>query len=405
MSLVKPLARSLVTPLPRSLIEGVGVWSPAQLDAYMASLADGLVFDFTKTDRHFQESVGPTLADDIGEAIGLALDQRTWGGKTLSELIASQPELVTNGAFTSDLAGWTDLNTGTGTSVWESPGRLRMVSADASNLGRRTQPFATVVGRTYRLSVAATIFATAGRILLGTSSGASDIVSQGISAATTVYYFVATSTTTYVTLLAGNGTSSGNAAYDDVSCKLIPGNYAVQPTGTLKGVRQATGDKFDGTDDRQTTPYFAGAGNNFIVALLTLPASVGVFQWIVHLSANDGSGRLGLGINTDGQVGFGIGATSPTVAKGGGDKLGQRVVVGVSCDGTTMRGFVDTAEVYTGAQSGSPDTATGLRLGASNPNAGSPANFYSGSIEKLLSGRDALTLATYLQIRNALLAA
>src|SRR5690606_7271653 len=65
------------------------------LNAFMAAQSDGLWFDFTQTDRLFQENVGPTPANDPGEVIGLAMSQRVWGGKTLAELLAGQPELVT----------------------------------------------------------------------------------------------------------------------------------------------------------------------------------------------------------------------------------------------------------------------------------------------------------------------
>lgn len=68
---------------------------------------DGFYFDFSKTDRLFQDTTGQTPADDPGESVGLALEGHGWGGKTLSQLIALQPEVVTNGDFSGGSTGWT----------------------------------------------------------------------------------------------------------------------------------------------------------------------------------------------------------------------------------------------------------------------------------------------------------
>jgi len=43
---------------------------PINLDAYLARLSSGFRLNFRKTDRFFQDS-SSTLADDVGESIGL----------------------------------------------------------------------------------------------------------------------------------------------------------------------------------------------------------------------------------------------------------------------------------------------------------------------------------------------
>lgn len=49
--------------------------------------------------RGFQESTGPTPVTASADKIGLALDGAQWGGTTLAELIASQPELFPDPSF------------------------------------------------------------------------------------------------------------------------------------------------------------------------------------------------------------------------------------------------------------------------------------------------------------------
>lgn len=369
--------------LPNPTGEGVGGFS---LDAYMASLSDGLYFDATRTDRFFQENTGPTLADDVGESIGLALDQRAWGGKTLAEVLSAQPELVTNGDFSNGSAGWTDASTG-GASISFAGGQATTVVPSGTAI--LTQPIACAIGDTVKVDMA-----SAAGWGIGTSSGGAETV--GVSAGTSKI-FVATATTHYITVLTG----TNGRTVDNVSAKKIPGKHATQATGTLKPTRQTTGAKFDGSDDNWLTPYLAGTGSNFVVALVTAPASVPAFQYI--FGSTDGN-RFGIGVNPDGTVGFAAGSTSPISAKGTTDIRNVESVIGMSCDGANVLGFVDAAQEYASALAGSLNTTTPVRIGAIN-GSGTANSFYGGAIKKLVAGRDALALARYQQIRNALLAA
>src|SRR5690606_15902104 len=54
----------------------------------------GFWYDFSKTDRTWQESTGQTIADDDAEVVGLALEQSQWAGKTFAETLAGQSEMV-----------------------------------------------------------------------------------------------------------------------------------------------------------------------------------------------------------------------------------------------------------------------------------------------------------------------
>lgn len=363
--------------------EGVGGFS---LDAYMASLSDGFYFDTTKTDRFFQEDKGPTLADDVGEAMGLAMDQRSWGGLTLSALIAAAPELESNGNFASDTV-WTK-----GANWTIAGGKATKSAGAANNLTDSTR--VAVVGRTYRVEFTIENYGGAGALTPTMGANGTARTANG----TYVEYITATGATALA--LAGGTSFSGDVK--NVSVKLVSGNHGLQATGTLKPVRQTTGAKFDGSDDNWLTPYLASTGNNFTVALVTMPASVASFQAIAGAGGNPT--RFFVGVDTDGRLKAGVGANSITTIQGTNDLRGQTLVVGLSCDGSTVRLFEDAAEVYTGVQSGVPTVADSIRIGSNNA-AGTAIQWFSGSIKRIAAGRDALTLARYQQIRTALLAA
>lgn len=368
--------------------EGVGGFS---LDAYMASLSDGLYFDATKTDRFFQENTGPTLADDVGEAIGLAMDQRTWGGQTLAEVLAAATELVVNGNFSVG-TGWTLL------SGWAISGGAAVVTAAAAYTSA-SQAFGFVAGKTYQVTYDV-VAASAGSVRPVFLNGTQTTGTARTAPGTYTELLVAQAGNNSFAMQAGSGGFTGSI--DNVSVKLIPGNHGLQATGTLKPVRQTTGAKFDGWDDYLSTLVQPGSGPNFSVALLTVPASLGGFQYA--FGSTDGTNRFGYGFNPDGTVGFGFGTTSPIAAKGTTDTRGTEVVVGMSSDGVDALGFVGAEQEYAAALAGSMNNGRAFYLGAVN-GVGIVTNFFGGSIKKLVAGRDHLSLSRYQQIRTALLSA
>lgn len=386
-----PVLRSVLgSALSPALGEGVGGFS---LDAYLASLSDGYYFDTTKLDRFFQESIGPTLADDVGEAMGLALDQRTWGGQTLAQVAAAQPELVANGGFDTDLTGWSAAaSSAPSTVVWSAGAAVTQTDGIAN--ARLRSIITTVVGKTYRVYSTGTL-----GLQVGTTAGASDISGGAYGAFSGTYrYFTAVGTTTHLSIIS----ATNGLTLDNVSVKEVPGNHALQATGTLKPVRQTAGAKFDGSDDNWLSPYLNASGNNFVVALLTVPASLAAAQYFV--GAYDATpNRFRLGFTTAGLLTGAIGSDASTLI-GTTDRRGQTLVVGMSCDGTTMRLFEDNAEIVTAAQAGVPTTSVAHRIGAYN-NAGTATGFFGDAVKRIVAGRDALTLARYQQIRSALLAA
>lgn len=381
------------------------------LPKFMASQPDGFFCNFKETDRHFQEHTGPTLADDIGEVIGLALDQRTWGSGTLAQVLAAQPELVANGDFSSALSGWTAVGVNIST-LAAVGGRWRATATGSASgwFGGYTVLTDLTIGKTYRVAVQATLQSgwtsfTNFVLTVMDGAGATSIVGANRSTAGLLeMYFVATATSHAVRLRAEGAYVNGvsYAEFDDLSVKQVPGYSALQSTGAAKPTRQAGGAKFDGSDDNLLTTYYAGSGSNFIVALVTIPASIPVAQVVIGAHGG-GADRSFLSVNTSGFAYFGLGSLAGGAQVGTTDIRGTETVIGLSFDGSTARLFVGSSMEYSGAQSGSPTTTVPYRLGALN-SSGTAFNFFAGSIKKIVAGREHLTLARYLQIRAALLA-
>lgn len=379
-----PRARYQRSLFPLAL--GQGAFS---LDGFLASQADGFNFDWAKTDRHFQEPTGPTLADDVGEAIGLAMDQRLWMGATLADVLSAQSNLI-SGAWSLSVSG-----TATAT---ESPAGTLNLTGDGTNGAIGDHSMVTVAGRTYCITatVSASVFAYVG----STQGSVSIINGLSLSAGQKIFYFVATGSTSWIRFFRGPATV---AAISGISAQLVPGYAALQASGTLKPIRQAAGAKFDGSDDNLLTAYLAAAGANFVVARVSVPSSLAALQVIAGASGSSAN-RTFLGIDTSGRVCGGVGSDSTGTIVGAADLRNSEAVVGLSYDGTDVRLFAGEAEEYSAAQASTPTTTIPYRIGALNNN-GTAGSFFSGAVKKLVAGREHLTLSRYRQIRAALLAA
>lgn len=381
---------------------GIGVTYPPSkgvsfsLDAYLASLSDGFFFDFTKTDRHFQEATGPTLADDVGEPIGLALDQRTWGDQTLAEVLAGQPELISNGDFSNGLTGWSAI--GTGGSAAVVGGELEITGGGGNYPGRR-RAVSTVAGNLYAVTVTLRRGTTTNAVAVYAQSGQL-IAYNSTTPSTQTVFFVASGASSNIDLFIPANPANGTAYFANVSVKEVPGKHGIQGTGSLKPVRQTAGAKFDGSDDNLLLPYLCGAMDNFVVALVTFPATPTGSTRYIFGTSDGGGNRFRLGHRTDGLLEAAVGnnalhSTAVSVSN-------QRLVVGIAIDGTTVKVFADEAEVLSEAQSGASSTTVPLRIGCTNNN-GTAGNHSAVAFEKIIGGRDYPDLATYRKIRTALL--
>jgi hypothetical protein len=360
------------------------------LDAFMASQTDGLYYDTTQLDRFFQGTTsGNPLADDIGEAIGLALDQRTWQGATLSAYAYSQPELANVATQTLNNATGSQSNGG-----WN-------ITATGDFAGVR-QGFNVAVGDVIRIDFewsgndeGNNIYAVFGTWNVFTGSTA--------ASGSATLFMVATAANTNGVQVFASPTTAGETIFFKInSIKRIAGNHGVQLTGGNRPLRQTAGAKFDGSDDSWLTTLLAGSGANFIVARVSVPSTLSGTQVIagVYGGASD-YGFLGVAIT--GELRYGAGATLETVPESG-DLRDQEVVIGVSIQGTIARVMLPNGSTIDKTISGSVNTNLAFRVGAMNT-LGTAANHFAGGVKKLAVGREFLTPTKFQQIRNAMLAA
>lgn len=229
-------------PFPISVLGAEDSFSPLSL---FASSEEGVWYDPSDFSTIFQDNTGKTPVTAVGQVVGLLLDK--------SQGLALGSELISNNDFASDLTGWT--NQFTGTSTWVS-GRLRTTSS-GTNAGECSQPFTTVVGRTYKVSCKVNAGTTGGRVSISNISyGAGVTVGTGyiITTFDGSFYFTATATTSYVVCGNQSGVASLYAEFDDIYIKEISGNHAYQATAANKPILRQDGSgfyylEFDGSDD------------------------------------------------------------------------------------------------------------------------------------------------------------
>ena len=419
---------SLSLGLGLALTRNKGGFSLAR---FMAAQSDGFWFDFTKTDRLFQDSTGLIASAAANDVIGLASDQRLWAGQTLTQVLAQQPEAypyngapaswpasaTVNGITATRLGTGTDADgsyaeyraQGTSTATWcdfgaflggnsktaSSPGkmwrsrvRVKKVGGTTANIASLTQ---IIVEET---SGNAYITQTGGNnIALDGSLGVGQVFRQ--LGSTTAYVRA----TLYLSVTSGAAIDITLRVYDDISLKPVPGQHGVQTTNSLRPKYQTGGAQFDGSDDNLFTPYFAGSGANFVVAKVTVPASITATQIIAGVSDAGGTNPFRLAINTSGFVRGAVG--SDLTIDGSVDLRGSTVVVGITCDGSEVIVFAGNAVATSKAQSGSPTTSQPWRIGSQNSD-GNAANFFAGTVRGIAAGREKLTLSTFNRIAAAL---
>lgn len=237
------------------------------------------------------------------------------------------PNLVRNGNFDADLAGWTDASTAPSSMSWS--GGQAVTVTDGVNLARIRQTITTVPGRTYAM------YSTGNTgIGVGTSAGGQEILAlrSALSRA-----FVATAATTYLSVAtANNGQTLDNVSVREVLVGLGPelvtnGEFTIDLSGWSiasstapstviwsNGVAQAQTDGVNAARLRQSVPTVAGrtyvftaapafgttgmsvalgttAGGTDIAAAATVAATTtttfvapGTAVWISCISAIDG---------------------------------------------------------------------------------------------------------------------
>lgn len=129
-----------------------------------------------------------------------------------------RPELITNGIFDTATTGWT----GNAATLSVASRKLRVTNSGAA-AGDARLSFSTTAGEQYTYYVDNTLGTAASSFIqVGTSAGASDILSDAMTVSKTYKNtFVATSSTTHLRLLNNSTTSAQYTDFDNVSVKSI----------------------------------------------------------------------------------------------------------------------------------------------------------------------------------------
>lgn len=347
---------------------------------------EGFLFDFSKTDRLFQEAKGSTPADDPGENIGLAFESHAWASRTFSEEMAQQPELLGNPDFSTD-------------SIWSKNSSWTIsagVAAHSAANGDLSQAVAVTPGSTYRLSsvVVTTNNSNICRMDLrgGTTvQGPSIVTGAGVKVG-----FLQAAVGNNALHFAAN--SGWVGSIDDASLKLIPGNHAQQATMSAQPKYQDGGlARFDGADDNLLTTLTPSAVAGTLMAKIKATATAS--NKIIIGAGDTSTGWCTIEVRSNGLVGGRLGTQTSAVITGGADVHDLVGVVAMTYDASTVTLYWNGVQVYQAARSGTPATASPFMLGAAN-NAGAGAGFYAGDEYYALAIQKALTPAEILAITN-----
>lgn len=342
---------------------------------------DGFLFyPMSDLTRLFLLSIGNSgnVAADT-DLVGLDLDNHGWGASDLTATLAAQSELLVPGS-------WAPGTNGVGNTATNSPpGTLSLTNVDGTAFGAYAdQSFATVVGKTYKLR--GTVAGATAVYRIGTAQNGNTVqadTSAPIGSFET--YFVATSTTTWVRV---HRSGVGAIVVSAISCKLVPGNHALQATTTMRPLWKANSGKpylsFDGSDDKLISPFIPTAACTLAIAC-RFPATDASSRIMIGGGTSTGNKRCFLGKNaTDGKpiVGWG----SENTNSGFGSDLGATDhVMLMTGDGTSRDLWIDGALVDSRAPTGGPDgTGGGVGLGEYN-NGDSPSTLSAGNLYAALA--------------------
>mgnify|MGYP003404196728 CR=1 FL=1 len=434
----------------RARNEGVG----DIIRSIFADGTDGFYFDFSKTDRLFQNLTGATLADGAGENIALALDAHTLDGRgPVNKLIYTQQfdnaawakaqatvtansSVAPDGTTTADTLLDTAANnihhinqTVTGT----PSGLTYTVSAylKASTLNYATIGLSDISsGSLYAVAVfnlSSGALATSGAAGAGYSVTSSSITSVGngwyrcavtVVAGTSVSFLkaiVGANKTGVITGSAGGfetylGDGSGvfvwgaqleegasASAYQPNGASVGgPGNHGLQATTAARPKWQTGGlARFDGSDDNLLTTLTPAAAMT-VMFKGKLPDVLGASVFYVMGSrVTAGNDRFYVGYDNSGRLTATIGST--TLARTG--SLEGTVGVGALTlsGGNATLYWNGTGETPVAVEA--PNTTIALPLGAISTS-GTLSAFFKGDLYHALAIKKALTAAEIAAITN-----
>lgn len=306
----------------------------------------GVWYDPSDLSTLFQDAAGTTPVTAVEQPVGLMLDK--------SRGLVLGPELVTNGGFDTNIAGWTPRASGT-TLSWVS-GQLR-INSGAGSFSSASQVLSLTVGRTYLVTAQISTENSATRTKISIVNNAATVVLVNSAETTSTLptnvrlVFTATETNSRIDFYRNSASNTHAVFADNISVRELPGNHATQTTSTSRPVlKQDAGGqyylKFDGVDDGMVTnsidftatdkmTVFAGVrklSDAFgVIAELSASFSASPGTFLMDASFAIGSyGWLSKGTVAQGTTTLGHPAPVSSVITGVGDIAGDRTTTRIN---------------------------------------------------------------------------
>lgn len=235
---------------------GVVPFSPVALSGLTAWFA-------ASPDAAFLSATDLTPAS-VGDRLGFYLNTALGAGYSAGSFTGLGSELVTNGAFDTDITGWT--NSGFNSTVSWSAGKLRLT--DTFGPHAAYQALSATAGVTYLIYAESTIISGAPDFVQLVVSSSASAVSTAVGAqlpvsgsGSTYLAWTAPSTGNFYIQLSASGNII--TEWDNISVRELPANHAVQANLAPRPfLRQTAGGVYhlesDGLDD--ALPWTAPAG-------------------------------------------------------------------------------------------------------------------------------------------------
>ena len=347
---------------------GGKAWKPSDL----FETGSGFLYDFSRADTLFQEATGITPAA-VDQNVGLALDISKWGGKTLVQVLAVQPELRdggTTGVVGSATAASYNAGSGAGT----------ITRVDVSN--QSYVDFNSSANKWYFVDIQNG--GPASLVIKDTPGGA---VLMSVTSGSRLSGYVRPSTKLVI------ASSAGTVNFTLHSVKEIPGNHASQATSGARPVLKAGGlTRYDGSDDNLLTTLVPSAAMTLAFKGKVTSASKGIIS-----SRTTSTDAVELAINASGNL---IGNVGSATSAGTSDIRGVTGVGVLVFDASTSKLYWNGSQIDSGPRSGSVNTTVPFRIGCRNTS-GTGSIFADADIYQALAINRALTPSEVLKLTNA----
>ena len=162
------------------------------------------------------------LGNPLTDGLGGDLHDGTFGHLEIIPTGGSGSyEIITNGEFPTGISGWTTVESGTGSVVWQAGGFVRLFSgATVGGVGQLRQTLTVQPNTDYEIDFDFLVSSTAGGVLsIGTTAGGTDIVNSAFSAGSshTRAFNSGSNTTLYLQFRNVNNTANIYVDVDNVS--------------------------------------------------------------------------------------------------------------------------------------------------------------------------------------------